>query len=63
MPHRISSQKRSRARRTRYGPPAQFDTQNRLARYVQNAYGLVQADLAQMNAAPIIIHEPIAPHV
>jgi hypothetical protein len=31
------------ARWTRYGAPAQFDSQNRLARYVQNAYSLVQA--------------------
>ena len=51
------------ARWTRYGAPAQFDTQNRLARYVQNAYSLVQADLAQMNAAPIVIHEPTTPHL
>jgi hypothetical protein len=34
-----------------------------LAEYLRNTNALVQADLAQMNAAPIVIHQPTAPHL
>jgi len=39
------------ARWTRYGPPAQFDNPNRLVAYLSNGNGLVQLDLARIEAA------------
>ena len=47
----------------KYGKLAQFDSPGRLAEYLRNTNALVQADLAQMNAAPIVIHQPTAPHL
>ena len=47
----------------RYAPLAQFDTPQRMLNYLKDSNTLVQMDLAQINAGPVLGNRPLFPHL
>ncbi len=51
------------ARANQYAQVDGFTSTDQLAQYLRDSNAVIQTDIAQLNAAPIVLHHPIRPHL